>query len=105
MVAASGRQCNSLQNFVLDNAFHLFDYSWNAMQSKPRYNVARMHEDMVAKGWQPVDLARKCRPPVSASSVTRFFSGAFQTPRMAKRLSRALGHAPDHYLIRSGVAA
>lgn len=56
---------------------------------------------MAGKGWQPVDLARKCRPPVAASSVTRFFSGEHQTARMAKRLSKALGHAPDYYLIRS----
>lgn len=74
---------------------------WSAMMNSTRYDVARMQDDLAAKGWQPVDLARKSRPPVAPSSVTRFFSGAYQTPRMAKRLSRALGKGPDHYLIRS----
>lgn len=58
-----------------------------------------MRDDIAAKGWQPIDLARKAK--VSASSVTRFLSGEFQTPPMAKRLSRALGYGPGHYLVRS----
>jgi plasmid maintenance system antidote protein VapI len=62
-----------------------------------RYDVDRMHLDIAAKGWQPVDLARRAQ--VAASSVTRFLSGEFQTPRMAKRLSRALGKRADHYLM------
>lgn len=70
-----------------------------------RYDVKRMQEDMAAKGWQPTDLARHCRPKTFPSTVTRFFSGEHQTARMAKRLSRALGHAPDFYLIRSSAAA
>lgn len=74
------------------------------MQRTPRYDVDRMCDDMAARGWQPVDLARKCRPAVAASTVTRFLKGEFQTPRMAKRLSRALGHAPDYYLIRKVAA-
>jgi hypothetical protein len=64
-----------------------------------------MKDDIDAKGWLPVDVARRSRPPVAASSVTRFLSGEYQTPRMAKRLSRALGKAADHYLIRSTEAA
>ncbi len=71
------------------------------LQRTAAYDVARMKDDMAAKGWQPVDLARKCRPVAAASSVTRFFSGEFQTARMAKRLSKALGKTADHYLIRS----
>lgn len=71
------------------------------MTTHVRYDVARMTEDLAAKGWQPVDLARRCKPPISPSTVTRFFSGAHQTARMAKRLSRALGQSPDHYLIRT----
>lgn len=68
------------------------------MQRGPRYDVGRMAEDIAAKGWQPVDLAR--RAEVAASTVTRFMRGEHQTPRMAKRLSRALGRAADYYLIR-----
>lgn len=60
------------------------------------YDVERMQRDMAAKGWQPVDLARKAN--VAASSVTRFFSGEFQTPRMAKRLSKALGRGAAFYM-------
>ena len=62
-----------------------------------------MRADMVAKGWQPIDLARRSR--VAASSVTRFFGGSFQTPRMAKKLSRALGQPADYYLIRDEAVA
>lgn len=67
------------------------------MMTAPKYDVERMQRDMVAKGWQPVDLAR--RAAVAPSSVTRFFSGEFQTPRMAKRLSKALGRGAAHYLL------
>lgn len=66
------------------------------MSTAVQYDVERMQRDMVAKGWQPVDLARKAG--VSPSSVTRFFSGEFQTPRMAKRLSKALNRGAAYYL-------
>lgn len=76
------------------------------MQRAARYDVAAMRQDLAAKGMQPIDLARRCRPPVAASTVTRFFAGTHQTARMAKRLSRALGNPPDYYLVRShGLAA
>lgn len=65
----------------------------------PDYDVARMQDDLKAKGWLPIDLARKAK--VSHMAVSRFFSGQRQTPRMAKRLSRALGHPADFYLIRT----
>lgn len=69
------------------------------MQHAPEYDVARLAEDIAAKGWQPVDLAR--RVGVHPSTITRFLRGEHQTPRMAKRLSRALGRSADHYLIRA----
>ena len=62
-----------------------------------------MAEDIAAKGWQMVDLARKAG--VAGSSVGRFIGGEHQTARMAKKLSRALGKPADHYLIRSEGAA
>lgn len=67
------------------------------MMTAPRYDVDRMYRDMVAKGWQAIELARRSK--VSPSTVTRFLSGEYQTPKMAKRLSRALGHGPAHYLL------
>lgn len=73
------------------------------MATNLKYDVERMQLDTAAKGWQPVDLAR--RAGVSASSVTRFFSGEFQTPRMAKRLSKALGRGAAYYLISTTEAA
>lgn len=72
------------------------------MQRITRYDVSRMAGDVAAKGWQPIDLARKAG--VAASTVTRFLRGEHQTPRMAKRLSKALGQAADHYLIRDAEA-
>lgn len=69
------------------------------------YDIDRMRRDMAAKGWQPVDLARKCKPPVAPSTVMRFFNGEHQTARMAKRLSRALGKTADHYLVAAQAVA
>lgn len=73
------------------------------MQSDNRWDVARMQDDLAAKGWQPVDLARKAG--VAASTVGRFIAGEHQTARMAKRLSRALGKPADYYLIRREAVA
>lgn len=73
------------------------------MPTVTRYDVERMRLDIAAKGWLPVDLARRAK--VNPASVTRFLSGEFQTARMAKRLSKALGNDPGHYLIRSTEAA
>jgi plasmid maintenance system antidote protein VapI len=67
------------------------------MATEPRYDVERMQRDMVARGWQPIDLAK--RAGVAPSSVTRFFTREFQTPRMAKRLSKALGRGAAYYLL------
>jgi len=73
------------------------------MMTAPRYDVDRMQRDMVAKGWQSIGLAR--RAAVAPSSVTRFFSGEFQTPRMAKRLSKALGRGAAYYLLNQQAVA
>lgn len=66
------------------------------------YDVERMKRDIAAKGWLPVDLARRAK--VNPASVTRFLSGEFQTPRMAKRLSKPLGRAADYYLVDTEAA-
>lgn len=70
--------------------------------SASRYDVAKLRDDISAKGWLPIDVARKAG--ISHMAVSRFLSGVRQTPRMAKRISRALGHAADYYLIRSSEA-
>lgn len=73
------------------------------MQRTARYDVSRMQDDMTALGLQPVDVARRSR--VARSSITRFFNGTVQTPRMAKRISKALRQPLERYLIRTSEAA
>jgi len=75
------------------------------MQRTGRYDVARMQDDMAALGFQPVDVARRCRPPISPSTLTRFLKGTHQTARVAKRIARVLKHTVEDYLIRSSEAA
>jgi len=62
----------------------------------PIYDVDLLQRDMTAKGWLPIDLARKAG--VSHMTVSRFISGESQTPRMAKRLANALGFPLRRYL-------
>ena len=69
----------------------------------PTYDVAILRQDMAAKGWLPVDLARKAR--VSHMSVSRFLSGERQTARMAKRFAEALGYSVRRYLVPAKTAA
>jgi transcriptional regulator with XRE-family HTH domain len=61
-----------------------------------RYDIAKMTDDMAAKGWIQQDLADKAH--VSHMSVSRFLRGERQTNRMAKRLSQALGYSVRRYL-------
>lgn len=61
------------------------------------YDVALLKDDLAAKGWLPIDLARKAE--VSHMAVSRFLSGERQTARMAKKLAVALGHSVRRYLI------
>lgn len=63
------------------------------------YDVALMVEDMTAKGYMRKDLADAAG--VSPMAVTRFLSGARQTPRMAKKLATALGRSVRRYMISS----
>jgi transcriptional regulator with XRE-family HTH domain len=66
------------------------------MQRVAQYNVTQMQHDMAAKGWMPIDLARKAR--VDKATVSRFFDGSFQTARTAKKLATALGYSVRRYL-------
>ena len=67
------------------------------MQRAYEFNVAQLQHDIAAKGWQPVDLAD--RADVARSTVSRFLSGESQTPRVAKKLAKALGYSIRRYLI------
>lgn len=74
------------------------------MQEAVAYNVALIQHDMAAKGWLPVDLAR--RAGISHMTVGRFLSGERQTARMAKKIAKALGHdVPRYLLTRERVSA
>lgn len=61
------------------------------------YDVALMRADLAARGWLPIDLAR--RAGVSHMTVSRFLSGERQTPRSAKKLATALGRSLRRYLV------
>jgi plasmid maintenance system antidote protein VapI len=67
------------------------------VEAEQAYDGAKMRQDIQSRGWLPIDLARKAK--VSHMAVSRFLAGTRQTPRMAKKLSRVLGHQPDYYLV------
>jgi transcriptional regulator with XRE-family HTH domain len=62
-----------------------------------RFDVVRLQDDMHAKGWMPIDLARAAG--VSHMSVSRFLRCERQTPRMAKKLADAIGYSIRRYLV------
>lgn len=62
-----------------------------------RYNTQLLAEDMAAKGWLPMDLAK--RSGLAHTTVARFLRGEFQTPKTAKRLATALGTSVRRYLL------
>lgn len=68
---------------------------------RTRFNSALMADDMAAMGWQATDLAKRARPSVAVSTVTRFLRKEYQTAPMAKRFARALGYDVRRYLIPS----
>jgi plasmid maintenance system antidote protein VapI len=63
-----------------------------------KYDQSLMLRDMAARGWSATELAKRAEPPVAISSVTRFLNGQHQTPKMARRLARALGRSPARYV-------
>jgi transcriptional regulator with XRE-family HTH domain len=71
------------------------------MARPPRYRVVfnadKMLADMATRGWIAADLAREA--DVSEASVSRFLSGRYQSPRIAKRLAMALGYQVKRYLL------
>lgn len=68
------------------------------------WDVDRIVSDMTGLGWLATDLARKAKLPDAA--VHRFLKGKHQTPRVAAKLARALGHkTPRRYLLSSKAVA
>jgi transcriptional regulator with XRE-family HTH domain len=55
-----------------------------------------MNADRLVLGWSFSDLAAQAG--VSVATVSRFFSGANQTPGMAKKIAIALGHPTSRYV-------
>lgn len=55
-----------------------------------------MNQDRLRHGWSYSDLAREAG--CSVQTVSRFFSGAFQTPKSAKKLAIALGFPLARYV-------
>lgn len=72
-------------------------------RSGASYDVALMRADLTARGWLPIDLARKAH--VSHMTVGRFLSGERQTARTAKKLADALGRSLRRYLVSDTPAA
>ena len=61
------------------------------------FDVQLLAEDMAAKGWNKLDLARVAQ--VSDMTVIRFLRGERQTAPTAKKLATALGRSVRRYII------
>lgn len=68
-----------------------------------RFDVQLVAEDMAAKGWSKLELAKRAR--VADMTVIRFLRGERQTAKTAKKLARALGYETERYLIRASDSA
>jgi hypothetical protein len=62
---------------------------------RPRFESARITEDMALRGWNRSDLARAAG--VSDMTVTRFFRGDAQTAKSAAKFAQALGYTVRRY--------
>lgn len=73
------------------------------MRGKPApdlaFNAALVQADMIGKGWNPSQLAR--RAGLSHMTVHRFLKATHQTPDTAKKIARALGFSIGRYLVVS----
>jgi transcriptional regulator with XRE-family HTH domain len=74
------------------------------VETKSRYRVDLIHDDMALKGWMPTDLARESG--LSNMTISRFLSAEVQTAPTAKRIAEALGRSIKRYYIpREAVAS
>jgi hypothetical protein len=74
------------------------------MQQTARYDVVRMLDDAALRGWLPIDLIRAAAP-LSWTHGYRFLRGESQSPRVAEKLTRALGKRPGYYLLKRQAVA
>jgi transcriptional regulator with XRE-family HTH domain len=75
----------------------------NTSAPRPQFNAVLLADDMAARGWLAIDLARRAR--VSHMTVSRFLRSERQTAKTAMKLAKALGYPTDRYLVRSEAVA
>jgi transcriptional regulator with XRE-family HTH domain len=69
-----------------------------------KVDVTRIEADLLERGWNASDLARRSK--LSRSRVSRFLSGEHQSAKTLARIAKSLGRTPSHYAsIEAGVAA
>jgi hypothetical protein len=69
------------------------------MGTSPRFDVAKLAQDIATRGWLAPDLARAAG--VSAWTVHRALNGSRMNPRTWDRLARAMGYSVKRYLVSS----
>lgn len=62
-----------------------------------RFDTRRLREDMVLRGWNKVDLAK--RAGVDDMTITRFLNRKHQTAKSAYKIADALGYPVSRYII------
>lgn len=71
------------------------------MGRPPRHRIVfdgqRVLEDAADRGWSQTDLARHAE--VSDAAISRFISGEYQTPGIAKNIASALGYSIRRYRV------
>lgn len=67
------------------------------------WNLRLMQADRLSKGWTFSDVAAEAG--VSVQTVSRFFSGTFQSPKAAKKIAIALGYHVSRYVRDAEVLA
>ncbi len=72
------------------------------MGVKARFDGQKMAEDMALRGWMRSDLAAAAG--LTSKTVSAFLDGHIQTPKVALKLSVALGYSTRRYLIRQEAA-
>lgn len=77
------------------------------------WNRTLMRADQAAKGWNDSDLADQAKWPkrrgakarIHQTSISRFFSGKSDSPRLAKAIASALGFSVRRYVVVSSEEA
>lgn len=64
---------------------------------KPQFDLQRLRDDVAAKGWLPIDLARHAQ--VADMTAYRALSGTRLTPPTLAKLAAALGYSVRRYMV------